>query len=86
MGAGGRDISDMEIGGRLEQLKLDFSSLLPRETIDAVVAETLADFPDVRVKAYVPILVERLVKQRLRELQRASADEGPMNRASLQAG
>ena len=76
MGAGGRDISDMEIGGRLEQLKLDFSSLLPRETIDDVVAETLADFQDVRIKVYVPILVERFVKQRLRALQTAGTGGG----------
>ena len=76
MGAGGRDISDMEIGGRLEQLKLDFSSLLPRETIDEVVAGTLADFQDVRIKVYVPILVERFVKQRLRALQTAGTGGG----------
>ena len=86
MGAAGRDTSDMEMGGRLDQLLFDFSSLLPRETIDEVVAETLAEFRDARVKAYVPILVERFVEQRLRALQTASAGEGPANRTRSQAG
>jgi len=60
-----------ELAGRTEQLLLEFSKVLPRETIERVVEETSADFRDARVKTYVPILIERFARDRLKAYARA---------------
>jgi len=70
-----------ELAGRTDHLLLEFSKMIPRETIEQVVEETSADFRDARVRTFVPILVERNAGERLKAYARAgysgrSADVG----------
>jgi hypothetical protein len=55
----------------LQRLQPDFASRVPEEVIARIVAETAADFRDARVVTYVPLLVERLARERLASWVRA---------------
>lgn len=52
-------------------LVADFSPAVAPEIIHRIVLETAADFREARAPAYVPILVERLARERLASLARA---------------
>lgn len=67
-------------------LVADFAPDVPPETIHRIVLETAADFRDARAPAYVPILVERLARERLAGLARAHGGPGasaPAQRGAL---
>ena len=49
-----------------DQLIEEFGDVIPRETIARVVENVRSQFVDVRVALFVPILVRRLARERLR--------------------
>jgi protein-tyrosine-phosphatase len=52
-------------------LSEDFAGIFSRETINAYVEESLDQFSDARVEEFVPLMVERFSRQRLRALAQA---------------
>ena len=58
--------------GVRERLEHDFNERLDRETVERELARVTAQFSDARIKAYVPVLVDRQVRLDLRQLTRAS--------------
>ncbi|GAC1415236.1 MAG: hypothetical protein NVSMB57_10730 [Actinomycetota bacterium] len=50
------------------RLAEEFSEAVPPETIEAIIEDSVARWADAPVQAYVPVLVERAARQRLREL------------------
>jgi arsenate reductase len=61
----------------IEVLSEDFAGIFSRETINAYVEESLDQFSDARVEEFVPLMVERFSRQRLRALAQA---EGKVTR------
>jgi arsenate reductase len=55
----------------IEVLSEDFAGIFSRETINAYVEESLDQFSDARVEEFVPLMVERFSRQRLRALAQA---------------
>src|SRR5512132_364040 len=55
----------------IEVLSVDFAGIFSRETINAYVEESLDQFSDARVEEFVPLMVERFSRQRLRALAQA---------------
>jgi protein-tyrosine-phosphatase len=55
----------------IEVLSKDFAGIFSRETINAYVEESLDQFSDARVEEFVPLMVERFSRQRLRALAQA---------------
>jgi hypothetical protein len=53
-----------------DDLAKEFEPAVPSETIQRVVADTLASLADARLKAYVPILARRFARERLQSLGR----------------
>jgi arsenate reductase len=61
----------------VEGLAEEFAGIFSRETIYAYVEESLDQFADARVEEFVPLMVERFARQRLRALAQA---EGKMTK------
>jgi arsenate reductase len=55
----------------VDLLAEEFAGIFSRETIDAYVGESLNQFADAKVHEFVPIMVERFSRQRLRALAQA---------------
>jgi arsenate reductase len=55
----------------IEVLSEDFAGIFSRETINAYVEESIDQFSDARVGEFVPLMVERFSRQRLRALAQA---------------
>ncbi len=55
----------------VDLLAQEFAGIFSRETIDAYVGESLDQFADATVREFVPIMVERFSRQRLRALAQA---------------
>ena len=55
----------------VDLLAEEFGGIFSRETIDAYIEESLDQFADARVQEFVPIMVERFSRQRLRALAQA---------------
>lgn len=51
------------------ELREEFEPRLPRETIDRCFAAEVARFSDARITAYLPILVLRNTRSRLRAIE-----------------
>jgi len=51
------------------ELHAEFDCCLPGETVDRCFAAELAKFDDARVTAYLPILIHRNVRARLRAME-----------------
>jgi protein-tyrosine-phosphatase len=49
----------------------EFEGIFSHETIDRFVAESIAQYQNSRVKNFVPVMVERLARERLRALAQA---------------
>jgi hypothetical protein len=60
------------LNGVRERLEHDFNERLDRETVEREFARVTAQFSDARIKAYVPVLVDRQVRRDLRQLTKAS--------------
>jgi hypothetical protein len=56
-----------------ERLSLEFVPTVPPEVVSREVSEAAAQFNGARVITYVPVLVNRQVRLKLRELASASA-------------
>src|SRR5215831_9713365 len=65
-----------ELADRAEHLRSEFSPMLAPEVIDREVDEASAEFRDARVTTYVPILIERLTRDRLKTRARAIGTPG----------
>jgi hypothetical protein len=61
------------IPGLTERLSEEFAGVLPRETIAHHLDETLARFADAPVTMFVPVIAERVARERLRELARQAS-------------
>jgi hypothetical protein len=55
-----------------ERLTQDFDARLDHATVEREFDRVTAQFSDAKIKAYVPVLVNRQVRLSLRELTRAS--------------
>jgi arsenate reductase len=55
----------------IEGLVDEFRGIFSRETIDRYVMESLAELPAARIRAFVPVLVHRFARERLRALGQA---------------
>ncbi len=62
----------------VELLAEEFTGVFSRETIDAYVEESTDEFADSRVAEFLPLMVERFARERLRALAQA---EGKMTKA-----
>ena len=60
------------LDGVRERLSQDFDTRIDHETVEREFARVAAQFSDAKIKAYVPVLVNRQVRLSLRELTRAS--------------
>ncbi|MHB8510590.1 MAG: three-helix bundle dimerization domain-containing protein [Actinomycetota bacterium] len=54
-----------------KRLVSEFGHTVPPETIEAVIEDQLSRWEDAPVQAYIPVLTERIARQRLRELARS---------------
>ena len=60
------------LAGVRERLSQDFEARIDHETVEREFARVAAEFSDAKIKAYVPVLVNRQVRLSLRELTQAS--------------
>jgi len=60
--------SNLLLGKCREELEAEFGDVHPRATIDRVFVDSLAGFSDAEVEDYVPILAQRVARDRLRAL------------------
>lgn len=60
------------LAGVRERLSQDFDARIDHETVEREFDRVTAQFSDAKIKAYVPVLVNRQVRLSLRELTRAS--------------
>jgi hypothetical protein len=63
-------MTDREILLLVEDLTLEFQPTIPRETVHRLVSHSFESLADARIKGFVPILVRRLARQRLRTYTR----------------
>jgi hypothetical protein len=56
------------LAGAVDALARRYEGALPRETVERYVDESLSHFRDARITVHLPVLVERVARQRLREL------------------
>ena len=54
-----------------QRLVEEFSGSVPEDMIEAIIDDSIARWADAPVQAFVPVLVERRARQRLRELSRS---------------
>jgi hypothetical protein len=59
---------DGDIRGLEEDLSSQFGASLDRATVRRVISESVESYADARIRVYVPILVRRTAKERLRQL------------------
>jgi hypothetical protein len=69
---GGRMV-DPQVNKLTDDLIREFEPAVLRDTIHQVVTDTVDSLADARIKSYVPILVRRIARDRLRILTRQSA-------------
>jgi arsenate reductase (thioredoxin) len=56
------------LDGAVDALARRYEGLLSRETVERCVDESLASFRDARITVHLPVLVERVARQRLQAL------------------
>ena len=68
-----------ELAGIEQRMLAAFSPPLPSGDVCRAVAEAVAEFGSARFRQYVPVLVERTVRERLRLMARAQQRHQPVD-------
>ena len=61
-----------QVASELSKVKTEYCGVLPGESIDKIVDESLVRLADSKVRQFVPLFVGRFTRQRLRELVEVS--------------
>lgn len=71
------------VADAVAHLASEFGPLIDHEVIERILEETVSDFRSARAPAYVPVLVERLGRQRLVAWLKAHGPALPAQRAQV---
>lgn len=63
-----------QVASEVSKVKAEYRGVLPEESIDKVIDESLVRLADSKVPQFVPLFVGRFTRQRLRELVDVSAE------------
>jgi len=64
-----------QVASEVSKVKAEYRGVLPEESIDRVVDESLVRLADSKVPQFVPLFVGKFSRQRLRELVEVSSTQ-----------
>lgn len=64
---------EVQVAHVSDRLVRDYAGQVPGEVVRSLVTETYRSYEPARVTQFLPVLVDRAVRQRLRQVERESA-------------